>query len=221
MAKSIKFSSGEYQVLPIIQVVENSWNPNKMNEKDFLKLKEILDKSGGNFEQPILVRPVNAGYEIVDGCHRWKALSELGFEDIYVRVEELSDKDAIIRTIQMNRFRGDFDTMKLATLIRDLKDTYDMTNSSLKEALWYDPEEIYSLESFLDFNADDFIKVKEEKVQDADDIIDIENSSGVMIELSKAENEELQSFIARTGLTQEQAVYAALIMLKEERLKQV
>lgn len=63
--------------------------------------------------------------------------------------------------------------------------------------------------------------MKEEKVQDADDIIDIENSSGVMIELSKAENEELQSFIARTGLTQEQAVYAALIMLKEERLKQV
>lgn len=217
--KTLEISPTTYETLPLGILIPNSWNPNVMNEKDFNILKEHIDKSGGNFEQPILARKVGDKYEIVDGYHRFKALSELDFDEAYVRVEELSDKDARLKTIQMNKFRGDFDTLKLAAVIRELKENYSLTNNDLKAQLGYEPEEIFSLESFLDFNADDFIRLKEVKVDEEEETKVEEEKPGIIIELTQEEVDEINAFVAKTGLTTEQAIFSAIAMVRDDFLK--
>lgn len=62
-------------------------------------------------------------------------MKELNFEQIICSIESLSDKDSIVRAIQSNKFKGDFDQIKLARLLKDLKDVYDMNNRELSEVL--------------------------------------------------------------------------------------
>lgn len=47
-------------------VFPNNYGLTDISGKDLLKLKESLDKSGGNSQQPILVREVGSLYEIID-----------------------------------------------------------------------------------------------------------------------------------------------------------
>lgn len=62
-------------------------------------------------------------------------MKELDFEQIMCSIEELSDREAIVRAIQANKFKGEFDQIKLARLLKDLKDVYDMNNIELSDAL--------------------------------------------------------------------------------------
>ena len=214
--KELKISPTSYETVEVSNIIPNSWNPNVMNDKDFKKLKENIDKSWWNYEQPILLRKLWKKYEIIDGYHRYKAMVELGFSDVYARVEELSDKDARVKTIQMNRFRGEFDTVKLATLIRDLKESYALTNNDLNAYLGFEPEEIMSLESFLDFNAEEFIRIKEEKEEKIEIAEEITWDEGIIIEVTQEELDKMNSFSMLTMLPLEKALYSAIAMYKED-----
>src|SRR5688572_24410611 len=72
------------------------------------------------FTQPALVRPVGDRYRLIDGEHRWRAVSELGFKSLPSIVIEADDDDAKLRLLTMNRLRGNFVPIKLAYVIADL-----------------------------------------------------------------------------------------------------
>lgn len=217
--KTLVISPTSFVSIEIDTLHPNELNLTSMDERNFKKLKEHLDKSNGNYQQPILVRPHNWSYEIVDGFHRWKAMKELDFDDIHCKVEELSDKDAIVKAIQMNKFRGDFDTVKLAQVIRELKEDYDMTNFNIRDELGYEPEEIFALESFLDFNAEEFVKVKEEQIEEVEETPNVEEHAPMLLELTEEEAELIKTFVDLTWLSSEQAIFAAIAMYSEERAK--
>lgn len=148
-----------YEVVDIKLVHENTWNPNVQQAENFDALKRDIERVDGNYQQPLLVRPhpeLKGEYEIIDGAHRYRAMRDLGFDEIVVVVENLDDKMARIKTISMNKLRGDFDTVPLATLMVELQKVYGMTEEELKDLLGYSEDEIKGFESLISFEPSSF-----------------------------------------------------------------
>jgi ParB family chromosome partitioning protein len=55
----------------------NSYNPNRLSPEEFKGLVESIQNAGYCEQNPILARPLNGYFEIVDGEHRWRACLEL------------------------------------------------------------------------------------------------------------------------------------------------
>jgi ParB-like chromosome segregation protein Spo0J len=77
-------------------------NPNEMSGEMLEALKDDIRRRG--FVQPVLVRPVEGGYRLIDGEHRWRVLGELGAETVPC----------------VNRLRGKFVPVRLAHLLADI-----------------------------------------------------------------------------------------------------
>ena len=133
----------------------NNYNPNVVPDKLFKQLVKDIDRIG--IQQPILVRQEGNIYIIVDGEHRYRAALELGLQDVPCRIyDELSENEAMVMTISMNRLRGDFDSLKLADVLQKLGETY--TKEDLVNLLGYTEQELDNYSSLVkefDFEAVD------------------------------------------------------------------
>lgn len=105
--------------IPVEQIDPDEQNANEMDAGLYETLVDDIREHG--FTQPILVRPVGDRYRLIDGEHRWRAVSEIGIATIPAIVLEVSDEDdATLRLLTMNRLRGQFVPIKLAYVIADL-----------------------------------------------------------------------------------------------------
>lgn len=132
----------------IEHVRPNEWNPNSMTAGMKAALKANIERVG--FVQPILVRDLDDGYEIVDGEHRYQAAVELGYKTVPVIFVDATDGEARAQTIAMNRLRGTMEPADLARLIREVEsDGIDL--AELARFSGYTHDELtrtVSLESF-------------------------------------------------------------------------
>ncbi|NYV68840.1 ParB/RepB/Spo0J family partition protein [Bacillus sp. Gen3] len=85
------------------QIIRNENQPRKIfNEESIAELAESIKKDG--LQSPIMVRPLNGKYEIVQGERRYRAAQVVGLSEIDAFVKELSDEDAfhlaVIENIQ-------------------------------------------------------------------------------------------------------------------------
>ena len=225
MTKKIQIGEkNKIQLLPINKIREDSFSITKIEDVDFEKLQEKISKHESNEISPILVRPDWADWWLViDGAKRLKACKQSGLHEIYAVVKELSDKDARIEAIKMNRARWEFDQIKLAQLIKELKNDFHMNNLELQEELGYEPEEIYALEILADIDADDEIDEQKE-LQEVEDNIDALSSDTpnpelydkIAIDVTQEEMAKITNLAVKTGLTKEKAIYASIAMMKDE-----
>ena len=114
----------------------NPWNPNRQSEHDFELLLRSMEEDG--FTQPVVcVRLTEEDFEvdkirdagylsvgdvmIVDGEHRWRAGSKLGYSEIPYVITPMSASQAMIATLRHNRARGSEDIELAADVLRDLQ----------------------------------------------------------------------------------------------------
>ena len=110
--------SVEITSIRISLIAPNGYNPNVVGADVLTKLRsEIADRG---MCEPILVRIKGDGYEIIDGEHRWHICKELGWQEIPCIIQDYDDKEAKIKTLQLNYMRGSAVPIKLAYLIYDL-----------------------------------------------------------------------------------------------------
>ncbi|MFH1220079.1 MAG: ParB/RepB/Spo0J family partition protein [Candidatus Eisenbacteria bacterium] len=96
----------------------NPWNPNRMSDEMYHKLKAYIKREG--LVEPIVVRPKGEGYEILGGFHRWKIARDLGYETVPCAVVELDDRRATILSINLNEMKGQSVSALLSELVHDL-----------------------------------------------------------------------------------------------------
>ena len=141
----------ELKKIPVNQLRENSYNPNKLTGFKYDALvKQIAQEK--EVVQPLLVRfnplknsegitelALNA-YEILDGEHRWKAAKQVGLTEIPCMVIEANDNRARAWTLGMNNIRGKPDDLLLADVLRQLSESY--STDQLKELCAFNEREI-------------------------------------------------------------------------------
>ena len=97
------------------------------DEEQLTDLAESIRRRG--VLQPILVRPLDDGWEIVAGERRWRAAQSAGLREIPATVRQMSDYDALLAGLVENLQREDLNPMERARGISALVTDLDMTHA--------------------------------------------------------------------------------------------
>ena len=85
--------------------------------------------------QPILLRPVGDGYEIVAGERRWRAAQAANLHSVPVLVRSMTDAEAMAAALVENLQRQDLNAVEEAEGYRRLLDEFGMTQEILADAV--------------------------------------------------------------------------------------
>ena len=154
--------------IDIENISPNKYNPNVMDESIFEQTKKNMAREG--LIGAIFCREdkkEKGKYIIIDGEHRWKAAKSLGYKKLPIIVLNRKLPDAMISTINFNRFRGEFDNLKLAVVVHELNKTYSL--EELEDRLGYVKDELEGLDNLSKI---DFDEIEE-------DLVDLEEGENI------------------------------------------
>jgi ParB family chromosome partitioning protein len=100
-------------------ITEQKGQPAKLQDID--ELADSIDKNG--LMQPIIVRPVESGYELIDGHRRVKAMRKLGRGQILAIIRDVSDREAQIMHVIGNLQRKNLKPVELALTYQKMLDS--------------------------------------------------------------------------------------------------
>jgi len=112
----------------------NRYQPRKDFDKEALKeLAESIRTTG--VLQPIMVRRIETGYEIVAGERRWRAAKLAGLKAIPVVVREVNDTEMLTIALVENIQRENLNPIEEAEAYRQLLDQFETTQEELAVAI--------------------------------------------------------------------------------------
>lgn len=117
-----------YQEVPVAKVVQARWQPRREFSDDSIReLAESIQSEG--LLQPIVVRKISEGYELIAGERRWRAFRKLNLKSIPARVVTASDASTAVMTLIENLQREGLNPIEealgFASLMRDFKLTQE------------------------------------------------------------------------------------------------
>jgi DNA modification methylase len=103
--------------VPIESVNPAPYNPRQMPPEELEKLKRSIQRFG--FVEPLVVQL--KGRVVIGGHQRLEAARQLGFTTVPVVLVDVSDEEAKILNLALNKIQGKWDTMRLASLFSELR----------------------------------------------------------------------------------------------------
>ncbi|MDP2945351.1 MAG: ParB/RepB/Spo0J family partition protein, partial [Atribacterota bacterium] len=114
-------------------VAPNLFQPRKNFDKEKMEeLKGSIEKHG--IIQPIVVRKMANGYEIVAGERRLKAAKEIGLKKIPVIIKSINNEKSLEIALVENIQREDLNPIEQANAFKRLTDEFNLTQQELAEA---------------------------------------------------------------------------------------
>ena len=128
-------------VLKISKIKDNSQQPR--THYDDLKLEELKKsiKDQGVL-QPILVRPLGDGYEVIAGERRLRAARALGLETVPAIIKNVSTEEAFVIALVENIQREELNAIEEAHAFRRLIDEYKLSHEDVAKAVSKDASTI-------------------------------------------------------------------------------
>lgn len=124
------FAQGRVHSLPVSCIFPNPNQPRRVfAEESIIKLADSIRQFG--LIQPITVRRVQEGYEIVSGERRLRAIKELNMDKIPAIIIETSEVESAEMAIIENIMREDLNIFEQAEAIQSLIDTYGLTQEQI------------------------------------------------------------------------------------------
>jgi ParB/RepB/Spo0J family partition protein len=122
------------RTLPLQDINFGRTNPRKVFGRDSLKelTKSILEKG---ILQPLLVRPVNDGFELVCGERRLRAATMAKLMEVPVQIRELTDEEVVEVQLIENLEREDVHPLQEAEVLQKMLDSEKYTLSDLAAKL--------------------------------------------------------------------------------------
>ena len=116
--------------LPMDEIFPDRNQPRKdFDDESLQELANSIREHG--VLQPILVRPIDNGYQIVAGERRWRAARLAGLTSVPVNIRELSDFDAMSVALVENLQREDLNPIEEAEGYRKLSDATGWTQEQI------------------------------------------------------------------------------------------
>jgi len=81
--------------------------------------------------QPILIRPVEGGYELVAGERRWRAARRVGLQTIPALVRDTDDASALEHALVENLHRSDLNVLEEAAAYQQLIEDFQLTHEEV------------------------------------------------------------------------------------------
>lgn len=121
----------------------NAWNPNVVMRPELKLLEHSILTTG--WVQPILVNPADI---IIDGFHRWTL--SLHSERLKARykgqvpccVLPLSEAEAMLMTVRINRAKGSHAAVRMSDLVRTLVQVHGYTPAQIEQGIGASPGEV-------------------------------------------------------------------------------
>lgn len=148
-----KAIGAELRSLPVDRLQPGRYQPRKMFDESALQELASSIKSQGII-QPIVVRPMNNGYEIIAGERRWRAAQLAGLNDVPVIVKDLTDESALAMSLIENIQRKDLNVIEEAEALDRLIREFDLTHQELADAVGKSRVGITNLLRLLKLNPD-------------------------------------------------------------------
>jgi ParB family chromosome partitioning protein len=116
--------------IPLTQLRANPYQPRKIFNDDSIKELAVSIQEHGVI-QPIIVRAVLRGYEIIAGERRWRASQVSGLSTIPAVVRKFSDQQVMEIALIENLQREDLNAMEIAAAYQGLIDQFSLTQEEL------------------------------------------------------------------------------------------
>jgi ParB family transcriptional regulator, chromosome partitioning protein len=120
--------------------------PNKFQPRTHMDDERIEDLSrsirANGIIQPIVVRKVDAGYEIIAGERRWRAAQRAGLLKVPVVVRDIPDDRLLAVALIENIQREDLNPIEEAVAYRRLSDEFHLTQEQIADAVGKDRSSI-------------------------------------------------------------------------------
>ena len=131
--------------LPVAALRPGAFQPRRTFDDPALQALATSIRAEGIL-QPLLVRPVNGGHEIVAGERRWRAAQLAGLTEVPVLVRDLDDRQALAASLLENLQREDLNVIdevdgKLALVALALGVDVEAARGRLMQLLTAEPAE--------------------------------------------------------------------------------
>ena len=121
-------------VLPLQQIRPGKYQPRtRMNPESLRELAESIKAQG--VMQPVLVRPVDDGYEIIAGERRVRAAAIAGLHEVPVIIKQVPDNAALVMALIENIQREDLNPLEEAHGVQRLIREFHFTHEQAAQAI--------------------------------------------------------------------------------------
>ena len=128
---------GALRELPVESVSPNRFQPRRAMDPSALgELKQSIASSG--LLQPVIVRQIAAGYELVAGERRWRAVRELGWKKIPAVVRDVDDRTLLTLALVENLQRASLSAIDEAEGYERLATDFHLSHGAIAEAVGRD-----------------------------------------------------------------------------------
>lgn len=121
---------GAVTTLKISEIEPNKRQPRTAFDDEALReLADSIREHG--IIQPLVVRPIDVGYQIVAGERRWRAARMVGLSHVPVVIRDIDDSQTLELAIIENLQREDLNVIELAAGYKSLIEDYGMTQEQV------------------------------------------------------------------------------------------
>ncbi len=121
---------GGLEEIPVASIQPNRYQPRDHFDEEALgALADSIREVG--LLQPVLVRPVGAGYELIAGERRWRAARRLGLQTIPALVKQSDDAAALEQALVENIHRDGLDSLEEAAAYQQLIEDFSLTHDEV------------------------------------------------------------------------------------------
>jgi ParB family transcriptional regulator, chromosome partitioning protein len=121
----------------IDQVMPNPNQPRKIFDSSSLDDLAVSIRASGVI-QPIVVRQVGSGYQLIAGERRWRAARQAGLDRIPAIVREATDAESLELALVENLLREDLNPIEESEAYRHLLDQFGWTQEQLAQRIGRD-----------------------------------------------------------------------------------
>jgi ParB family chromosome partitioning protein len=142
------------------RIHHNPWQPRKdFDEEELSSLSESIKNHG--ILQPLVVRPMDDGFQLIAGERRLRAAKAAGLEAVPVRVVDFNDQQVLEAALVENIHRTDLNPIEKAHGFKEYLDRFRITHEELARRLGVARPTISNLVGLLDLPAQiqDYVRV--------------------------------------------------------------
>ena len=185
------FSCGIEEIIPNRSQPRNSFDESRLQElAESIKEKGILE--------PLIVRKVEQGYELIVGERRWRAAQKAGLTEVPVLVKEIQSREALELSLIENLQREDLNPIEEAEAFKRLTEEFNTSQEELATRIGKDRSTITNALRLLRLP----FEVRSQLLQNR---ITAGHARAILSLETKEKQKELCSLIIKKGLSVREA----------------